>query len=129
AGWTGKLWALSQGIAHAESLRQPPEYLLLSDADIGYAADSLSRQVAMAMAGGYALVSRMAKLRCENLAERSLIPAFIFFFEMMYPFGWVNRVGRRTAAGAGGFMLVHRPRLAATRGGAAGPRELIDDSG
>src|SRR5439155_6325594 len=100
-GWTGKLWAISQGVAHVESLAVPPEFLLLSDADIGYAADSLRRQVAIASTGGFTLVSRMAKLRCENLAERALIPAFIFFFQMLFPFAWVNRADRRTAAAAG----------------------------
>ena len=127
AGWTGKLWALSQGIAAAQSSAEPPEYLLLSDADIGYAADSLSRQVAIALAGGQALVSRMAKLRCENLPERALIPAFIFFFQMLFPFAWVNRADRRTAAGAGGCMLVHRRDLEAAGGVASIRGALIDD--
>jgi hopene-associated glycosyltransferase HpnB len=127
AGWTGKLWALSQGIDEAQASSEPPEYLLLSDADIGYAADSLSRQVALAQAGGNALVSRMAKLRCENFAERALIPAFIFFFQMLFPFAWVNRADRRTAAGAGGCMLVHRRDLDAAGGVAAIRGALIDD--
>jgi hopene-associated glycosyltransferase HpnB len=127
AGWTGKLWALSQGVDHAKSLAEPPDYLLLSDADIGYAADSLSRQVALAASGGYALVSRMAKLRCENFAERALIPAFIFFFQMLFPFAWVNRADRRTAAGAGGCMLVHRRDLEAAGGIASIRGALIDD--
>ena len=126
-GWTGKLWALSQGVAHAEQMADQPMFLLLSDADIGYAADSLRRQVATALSGGYALVSRMAKLRCENLAERSLIPAFIFFFQMLFPFAWVNRPDRGTAAAAGGCMLVRRQDLQAA-GGIASIREaLIDD--
>ena len=127
AGWTGKLWALHQGIAAAQSSAEAPEYLLLSDADIGYAADSLSRQVAIAIAGGQALVSRMAKLRCENLPERALIPAFIFFFQMLFPFAWVNRADRRTAAGAGGCMLVHRRDLEAAGGVASIRGALIDD--
>ncbi len=126
-GWTGKLWALSQGIAAAQASAEPPEYLLLSDADIGYAADSLSRQVAIAIVGGQALVSRMAKLRCENFSERALIPAFIFFFQMLFPFAWVNRADRRTAAGAGGCMLVHRRDLEAAGGVASIRGALIDD--
>jgi hopene-associated glycosyltransferase HpnB len=126
AGWTGKLWALSQGVDHAES-RGEPEFLLLSDADIGYAADSLGRQVALALSGGYSLVSRMAKLRCENLAERSLIPAFIFFFQMLFPFAWVNRADRRTAAAAGGCMLVRRRDLRAAGGIESIRDALIDD--
>ncbi len=127
AGWTGKLWAISQGVEHLEQAGEQPAFLLLSDADIGYAADCLTRQVAIATGGGYALVSRMAKLRCENLAERSLIPAFIFFFQMLFPFAWVNRPDRGTAAAAGGCMLVRQQDLQAA-GGIASIREaLIDD--
>lgn len=127
AGWTGKLWAISQGVEHVEQAGEQPAFLLLSDADIGYAADCLTRQVAIAAGGGYALVSRMAKLRCENLAERSLIPAFIFFFQMLFPFAWVNRPDRSTAAAAGGCMLVRLQDLQAA-GGIASIREaLIDD--
>lgn len=127
AGWTGKLWALHQGIERALESAEPPDYLLLSDADIGYAADSLTRQVAVADSGGYALVSRMAKLRCENLPERALIPAFIFFFQMLFPFAWVNSANRRMAAGAGGCMLTHRRDLQAAGGVASVRSALIDD--
>jgi hopene-associated glycosyltransferase HpnB len=127
AGWTGKLWAISQGVDHAESLGERPEFLLLSDADIGYAADSLSRQVALAESGGFVLVSRMAKLRCENLAERALIPAFIFFFQMLFPFAWVNRADRATAAAAGGCMLVRRRDLQSAGAIASIRDALIDD--
>ena len=127
AGWTGKLWALHQGIEHAVASAEPPDYLLLSDDDIGYAADSLTRQVAVAESGGYALVSRMAKLRCESLPERALIPAFIFFFQMLFPFAWVNSTNRRMAAGAGGCMLTHRRDLQAAGGVASVRSALIDD--
>jgi hopene-associated glycosyltransferase HpnB len=127
AGWTGKLWALHQGIEHAVASAEPPDYLLLSDADIGYSADSLTRQVAVAESGGFALVSRMAKLRCENLPERALIPAFIFFFQMLFPFAWVNSTNRRMAAGAGGCMLTHRRDLQAAGGVASVRSALIDD--
>ncbi len=127
AGWTGKLWALHQGIERALESAEPPDYLLLSDADIGYAADSLTRQVVVAESGGYALVSRMAKLRCENLPERALIPAFIFFFQMLFPFAWVNSANRRMAAGAGGCMLTHRRDLQAAGGVASVRSALIDD--
>ena len=126
-GWTGKLWALSQGVEHAQDRGKPPEFLLFSDADIGYAADSLSRQVALALSGGYSLVSRMAKLRCENLAERALIPAFIFFFQMLFPFAWVNRPDRRIAAAAGGCMLVRIQDLRQAGGIESIRGALIDD--
>jgi hopene-associated glycosyltransferase HpnB len=124
AGWTGKLWAVSQGVAHAEA--DAPRYLLLTDADIGHASDNLRSLVARAEAGGLVLVSLMAKLHCATRAERFLIPAFVFFFQMVYPFPRVNRPGR-TAAAAGGCMLARRDALAEAGGIAAIRKALIDD--
>ncbi len=126
-GWTGKVWALQQGIAHAATLRDPPQYLLLTDADIAYAPDALTHLVARARAGGLVLASLMAKLNCESLAERALIPAFIFFFQMLYPFAWVGRPTMRTAAAAGGCMLVEKSAFERAGGMAAIRDALIDD--
>ena len=125
AGWTGKLWALRQGIETAE--RGAPDYLLLSDADIVYAPDVLSSLVARASAGGLVLTSLMVKLRCESLAERALIPAFIFFFEMLYPFGWINAPQAATAGAAGGCMLVRAETLRQAGGIETIRNALIDD--
>jgi hopene-associated glycosyltransferase HpnB len=125
AGWTGKLWALRQGIETAE--RGAPDYLLLSDADIVYAPDVLSALVARATAGGLVLTSLMVKLRCESLAERALIPAFIFFFEMLYPFGWINAPRAKTAGAAGGCMLVRTEPLRQAGGIETIRNALIDD--
>src|SRR5262249_12595302 len=83
-GWTGKIWAVKQGVATAEELQ--PEYLLLTDADIVHAPDTLAWLVTQARAGGFVLTSLMAKLRCESLAERTHVPAFIYFFQMLFPF-------------------------------------------
>ena len=116
AGWTGKLWALKQGIDAAMALPRVPDYLLLTDADIVHAADSVSRLVARAEAMGTVLTSLMVKLRCESLAERANIPAFIFFFQMLYPFSCVNRPQSKVAAAAGGCMLVHTDVLRRTGG-------------
>ena len=127
AGWTGKLWAVAQGVAHADASAMPPDYLLLTDADIGYRPDALRGLVRRAEAGGLVLVSLMAKLRCESFAERALIPAFIFFFQMLYPFAWVNRRDARTAAAAGGCMLVRRDALAGAGGIGSIRGALIDD--
>jgi hopene-associated glycosyltransferase HpnB len=127
AGWTGKLWAVTQGVAHAEASNPQPDYLLLTDADIGYGPDVLRGLVRRAEAGGLAMVSLMAKLRCRSLAERSLIPAFIFFFQMLYPFRWVNQRGARTAGAAGGCMLVRRAALARAGGIGSIRDALIDD--
>jgi hopene-associated glycosyltransferase HpnB len=126
-GWTGKVWALQQGIAHAATLRDPPQYLLLTDADIAYAPDALTHLVARARADGLVLASLMAKLNRESLAERALIPAFIFFFQMLYPFAWVGRPTMRTAAAAGGCMLVEKSAFERAGGMAAIRDALIDD--
>ena len=125
AGWTGKLWALKQGIAAAEAVR--PDYLLLTDADIVHAPDSLTSLVAQSLSGRFVLTSLMAKLRCESLAERMHVPAFIYFFQMLYPFSWVCRTDRRTAAAAGGCMLVRADALESAGGIASIRNALIDD--
>ncbi len=126
-GWTGKLWAQQQGVERAAAVAQPPVYLLLTDADIVYAPDALSGLVARAERGGLVLTSLMAKLRCKTFAERAFVPAFIFFFQMLYPFAWANDPRRSTAAAAGGCMLVRRDVLAAAGGMAAIRDALIDD--
>jgi len=127
AGWTGKLWAQQQGVEAAAANDPLPAYLLLTDADIVYAPEALSRLVARAQRGGFVLVSLMAKLRCESFAERAFVPAFIFFFQMLYPFAWANDPHRATAAAAGGCMLVRRDALEPAGGLAAIRGALIDD--
>ena len=127
-GWTGKLWAVSQGIAAAG---EAPAWLLLTDADIAHAPDTLRRLVARGGGDDRVLVSLMARLRCESMAEKALIPAFVFFFQMLYPFGEVNRRGpeggRGRGAAAGGCMLVNSRALAAAGGIAEVRTALIDD--
>jgi hopene-associated glycosyltransferase HpnB len=125
AGWTGKLWAVSQGIAAAE--RDAPDYLLLTDADIVHAPDSLSWLVAHAVERGDVLTSFMAKLRCESLAERSHVPAFIYFFQMLYPFEWVAQRDASTAAAAGGCVLLRADALRRAGGIESIRNALIDD--
>jgi hopene-associated glycosyltransferase HpnB len=127
AGWTGKLWAVKQGIDAALAQPEPPDYLLLTDADIVHAPDSVSRIVAHAQANGLVLTSLMVKLRCETLAERATVPAFVFFFQMLYPFAWVNRPQSAVAAAAGGCMLVHTEALTKAGGIEVIRGALIDD--
>jgi hopene-associated glycosyltransferase HpnB len=127
AGWTGKLWAMAQGVAHADSLDPQPEFLLLTDADIAHAPDNLRRLVARAQAGELTLVSLMAKLRCDTVAEKMLIPAFVFFFDMLYPFGRVNDPANKIGAAAGGCMLVRREALKTAGGIEAIRAAIIDD--
>ncbi|MFJ7265126.1 glycosyltransferase [Streptomyces sp. NPDC099050] len=135
AGWTGKLWALRHGIAHARSGARPgpaarpgpgpdpapgsspgsgpgsgpgpaPEYLLLTDADIAHEPDSLRELVAAATTADLDLVSQMARLRAVSVWERLIVPAFVYFFAQLYPFRRINRPGSRTAAAAGGCVLL-----------------------
>ena len=118
-GWTGKLWAVSQGIEAAS--KELPDYYLLTDADIEHAPDNLTQLVARAEAGGFDMVSLMVKLRCESLAERALIPAFVFFFFKLYP------PGPETHGAAGGCILIRRTALERIGGIAEIRSELIDD--
>jgi hopene-associated glycosyltransferase HpnB len=124
-GWTGKLWALKQGIDAAE--RSHPDYLLLTDADIVHARDTLAWIVKQSVAGRFVLTSLMAKLRCESLVERSHVPAFIYFFQMLFPFAWVCRAQSSVAAAAGGCMLIRSDALAMAGGIASIRSALIDD--
>lgn len=124
--WTGKLWAVRQGIAAAEE-KFAPKYLMLTDADIVHATDTVSWLVSHAEKHKLALASLTARWRCENFAERFHIPAFIFFFQMLYPFTWVNRPDHPMAGAAGGCMLVRADALRAAGGIDVIRDALIDD--
>jgi hopene-associated glycosyltransferase HpnB len=124
-GWTGKLWAVSEGLKRAEQL--DPDYILLTDADIVHPRDSVSRLVARSEAEHLDLASWMVKLKCHTLAERALIPAFVFFFFKLYPPSWIASRRHRTAGAAGGCMLVRRSALTRIGGIATIRGELIDD--
>jgi hopene-associated glycosyltransferase HpnB len=122
SGWAGKLWALEQGLTLA---RRP--FTLLLDADIELAAGTIPTLRRFAERRGAALVSLMAELHCESRAEKLLTPAFVFFFKLLYPFTLANDPRRRTAAAAGGCMLVRTDDLRALGGFAAIRGALIDD--
>ena len=124
-GWTGKLWALSQGIIAATALG--PDYLLLTDADIRHGKDSLAGLLEIAVSRDCDLASFMIKLKCETMAEKALIPAFVFFFLMLYPPAWIASDKKRMAGAAGGCILI-RPEALQRIGGLAAIRsEVIDD--
>jgi hopene-associated glycosyltransferase HpnB len=127
AGWSGKVWAQSQGIAAVKSLGLAAEYLLLTDADIGHPPDAVAQLVARARIEGRDLVSLMVRLRCDSFWEKALIPAFVFFFAKLYPFAWVNDPRNKTAAAAGGCMLVRRDALEEAGGMESIRAALIDD--
>ncbi|MFE9925110.1 glycosyltransferase [Streptomyces sp. NPDC005774] len=124
-GWTGKLWAVRHGIALARV--RAPEYLLLTDADIAHAPDSLRRLVAAARTGGFDVVSQMARLRVESLWERMVVPAFVYFFAQLYPFRRIGRNGSRTAAAAGGCVLLRAEAAERARIPDAIRQAVIDD--
>jgi hopene-associated glycosyltransferase HpnB len=124
--WTGKLWAVKQGIAAAEE-KLAPKYLMLTDADIVHAPDTARWLVAHAEAHQLVLTSLTARWRCENLPERVHIPAFIYYFQMLYPFAWVNRRDHPMAGAAGGCMLVRADALRAAGGIDVIRDALIDD--
>ncbi|MCH8155285.1 MAG: glycosyltransferase, partial [Proteobacteria bacterium] len=132
-GWSGKLWALREGLAEAEAVQlagldeAETAYLWLSDADIEPEPDTLRRLVAKAEDQRLNLVSLMVALSCRGFWERLLIPPFIYFFQMLYPFAWVNDPRKGTAAAAGGCMLLRRDALARAGGFEAIRGELIDD--
>lgn len=125
-GWAGKVWALRQGLDALGDVPTVPtvpgtpgtgtdvRYVLFTDADIAHPPDSVRRLVTAAEDGSLDLVSLMALLRCETGWERLVVPAFVYFFAQLYPFAWVNDPARRTAAAAGGCVLVRTDALAAT---------------
>lgn len=125
AGWTGKLWAMEQGFRYLQ--RTPPDYVLFTDADIEHAAATLQQLVSKAETEKLDLVSLMVQLRCESFWENLLIPPFIFFFQLLYPFPWVNNPERKTAAAAGGCALVRFSALEKIGGLRAIRDALIDD--
>jgi len=124
AGWSGKLWAVAQGIAAADD---DTEFYFLTDADITHAPAHLSTLLARAEHRDLDMVSEMVALSCDSWAERALIPAFVFFFQLLYPFARVNDPLSATAAAAGGTILIRRRALTRIGGIAAIRGALIDD--
>jgi len=126
-GWTGKLWALAEGVSQLGQGGDRPELYLFTDADIAHHPGNLKELVARLQSEQRDLVSLMVLLRCQSLAERFLIPAFVFFFAMLYPFAWSNDPLRRTAAAAGGCILLQRSVYERIGGYDAIRGALIDD--
>jgi hopene-associated glycosyltransferase HpnB len=124
-GWTGKVWAVQTGVE--ASVPMVPDFYLLSDADIAHPPDSLTRLVSHALATSTDLVSLMAWLRVGSLTDRLLLPAFVYFFAKLYPFRWSNKETHRTAAAAGGCVLLKRTALERAGGLASISGAVIDD--
>ena len=123
AGWAGKVWAMAQGAAAADGAA----YVLFTDADISWAPGALRELVAAAERDDRALLSQMALLRARTAWERVVVPAFVYFFAQLYPFRRVNDPGSRTAAGAGGCMLIRKSALDKAGGLEPVRGALIDD--
>ncbi|HYZ87068.1 MAG TPA: glycosyltransferase [Bryobacteraceae bacterium] len=125
AGWTGKLWAVHQGMQEAE--RRNPEFVLMTDADIEHSGESVAELVALAQRHDLDLASLMALLHCDTFAERALIPAFVYFFFMLYPPAWIADPRSTVAGAAGGCMLLRSKTLFEVGGVSSIRHELIDD--
>ncbi len=125
SGWSGKMWALQQGVERAREFQ--PVFFLFTDADVVHAPESVSSLVAIAGADPCDLVSFMVRLHCETLPEKFLIPAFVFFFFKLYPPAWVSDSRHATAGAAGGCILVRPAALEAAGGIEAIRHEVIDD--
>ena len=123
-GWAGKVWAMSEGVLAAGGRA---EYILFTDADIAYRPGTVTALARAASAGRFTMVSQMALLRTANQWEKLLIPAFVYFFAQLYPFRRVSRPRARTAAAAGGCMVVRAADLTAAGGLAAIRAARIDD--
>ena len=124
-GWTGKAWAMQQGWQAARQIK--PDYFLLTDADIEHAPDNLARMVAHADHRRFDLVSLMVKLRSETLDEKLLIPAFIYFFFLLYPPARIRNPRSRVAGAAGGCILIRADVLDRAGGFSAIRSNVIDD--
>ena len=125
AGWSGKLWALQQGVERALALE--PDFLLFTDADIEHASDNVATLLGIAKAGEYDIVSFMVSLQCRSVAEKLLVPAFVFYFLLLYPPLWIRNPRRKAAGAAGGCLLIRPDALARAGGLTAIRQEIIDD--
>jgi hopene-associated glycosyltransferase HpnB len=127
-GWSGKLWALAQGVAEVRRLMPDQDsYILLTDADIVHQRAHLATLMTKAQRDGVDMVSEMVALNTESAAERALVPAFVYFFQLLYPFARVNRPTHRTAAAAGGTILIRAATLDRIGGIESLRGALIDD--
>jgi hopene-associated glycosyltransferase HpnB len=124
-GWSGKLWAMQQGIEQAG--KTAPDFFLFTDADVEHAPDNIATLVSIAEAGGYDMASFMVKLHCQSVAEKLLIPAFVYFFFKLYPSAWISNPRRSEAGAAGGCILIRPAALEKSGSIAAIRQEVIDD--
>jgi hopene-associated glycosyltransferase HpnB len=125
--WTGKLWALNEGVTNATKEKEPPEFFWFTDADIVHTPDTLHRLVSRAEQNHLDLTSLMVLLQAKTMPERLLVPPFLYFFLMLYPPQWIANPKSRIAGAAGGCILLRRRALERIGGLAAIRKEVIDD--
>ena len=126
-GWTGKVWALNQGVSAVGGTGEGPDYFWFSDADVEHAPDTLQRLVGRAERDKLDLASLMVLLQAKTFPERALVPAFLYFFLMLYPPRWIANERARTAGAAGGCILLRREALERIGRFAAIRSDVIDD--
>ena len=126
-GWAGKVWAQYQGINFIKKKFPNSKYILFTDADIAHSPNNLKNLTIKAESESLDLVSLMVLLKANNFSEKILIPAFVFFFQKLYPFEWVNDPRRKIAAAAGGCMLVNYFTLKKSGGIEKIKNQIIDD--
>ena len=127
AGWTGKLWALHQGLKAGEVFFPDAEFILFTDADIKHNSSNINELMSKCVRNNLDLASLMVRLKVESFWEYLLIPAFVYFFQMLYPFAWVNDARSNIAAAAGGCMLIKKSALNLIGGLSEVKNCLIDD--
>lgn len=127
SGWSGKLWAMEQGVKYVQQLSMLPDYFLFTDADIQHHQTNLKELATKAVGENLDLTSLMVRLNCDSFWEKLLIPAFVFFFQKLYPFAWANDPQNNLAAAAGGCILIRRQALERIGGLLAIRQTLIDD--
>lgn len=125
--WSGKVWAMQQGYLHAIEKEHHTPYLFFTDADIDHGPHTLQSLVQRAEGEQLDLVSLMVLLQNKTFSEKSMIPAFVYFFKMLYPFAWINKPGHPLAGAAGGAMLIRNKALQAVNGLQCIQDALIDD--
>jgi hopene-associated glycosyltransferase HpnB len=127
SGWLGKMWAVHTGLQFAEKHWPDAAYRYLTDADIEHSRGNLRELVSKAEFEGLDLVSLMVRLHCQHAWEKLLIPAFVYFFQQVYPFPLINNPHSHVGGAAGGCMLVRNRTLKQVGGMAAIRGEVIDD--
>ena len=126
-GWAGKVWAQHQAMKLVEKKFSKSKYILFTDADILHSPNNLNNLVSKAESENLDLVSLMVLLRAKKIWEKILMPAFVFFFQKLYPFQWVNNPKKKIAAAAGGCMLVKYSKLKKSGGIKKIKGQIIDD--